>query len=232
MDNRKIIIADDNIAIANLTKEFIEKNSNYKILDIAKSSKEEIEMIEKYSPDIIITDVRRKGENISGLDIILECEKNNKNIKFILVTACDKNEIMYMNNYEIPSNIIGYLRKPFEWEKIIGIIQESNVLVKNEESWKEKYYNNPIIDIKKEFTQEELNILSKLKINYEDKIYTVYDYDLMKQKFYEYYYRKQDEWKIKKYKKSLRSIGVSIKEYEILVRKIEMLDEKYYKGII
>jgi len=241
MDNKKIIIADDNIAIANLTKEFIEKNSNYKILDIAKSSKEEIEMIEKYSPDIIITDVRRNGEDISGLDIILKYEKNNKNIKFILVTACDKNEIMYMNNFEMPSNIIGYLRKPFEWEKIIEIIQESNVLVDNEnnsvlvdndESWKDKYYNTPSIDIKEEFTQEELDILSKLKIDYEDKVYTIYEYDLMKQKFYEYYYKKQDEWKMRRYKKSLHSVGVSIKEYEILVRKIEILDEKYYKNII
>jgi len=110
--------------------------------------------------------------------------------------------------------------------------ENNSVLVDNDESWKDKYYNTPSIDIKEEFTQEELDILSKLKIDYEDKVYTIYEYDLMKQKFYEYYYKKQDEWKMRRYKKSLHSVGVSIKEYEILVRKIEILDEKYYKNII
>lgn len=63
MNKINIIIADDNKIVAKMRKEFIEKNSDFKILDIATSSKEQIAMMEKYSPDIILTDIMRKEAN-------------------------------------------------------------------------------------------------------------------------------------------------------------------------
>lgn len=90
MDKFKILIADDNKALAGMMKSFIEKNSKFKILDIATSSAEQFELMGKHNPDLIITDIMRKGESISGLDIIRVCEKQDKRVKFILVTASTK----------------------------------------------------------------------------------------------------------------------------------------------
>ena len=106
MNRIKILIADDNKSVAELMKSFIEKNSDFKILDIATSSVEQLEIMGKHNPDVVITDIMRKGESISGLDIIRVCEKKDKKVKFILVTASDK-RAFFRKDEEIPRNIIG-----------------------------------------------------------------------------------------------------------------------------
>lgn len=136
MNKLKIIIADDNKYNAKLIKRFIEDNSNFTILDIATSSKEEIEMIDKYEPDLILTDIERKGEDVSGLDIILNSLTNEKKEKYILITASSKSEFLYKTNYDMPSNIVGYLKKPFSYDCLIDELElfERNL-------WKDIFIN-------------------------------------------------------------------------------------------
>ncbi len=124
MEDLKIIIADDNKGIAEQYKNYIENNSSYKVMDIALSSKDEIEMIEKFSPDVIITDYIRKDEDISGLDIILNCEKNKLNTKFILITGYSYSDIFLKCERRIPNNIINYISKPFsDWNCLIKSLE-------------------------------------------------------------------------------------------------------------
>ena len=124
MKQLKILIADDSLAIAEQYKNYIENNSNFKITDIALNSKQELEMIEKYSPDVIFTDYIRKNEDISGLDIILNCEKNNINTKFILITGCGYTDIFLKCNHKIPSNVIEFINKPLSnWNCLIKALE-------------------------------------------------------------------------------------------------------------
>lgn len=122
MNEYKILIADDNITLAELLKKYLEKNSSYKVLNIAKSSKEQIELTKDLNPDIVITDIERKGETISGMDIILDSEKKNRKEKYIIITASSKEEILIKNNYEMPSNVLEYIRKPFDFNKILTLL--------------------------------------------------------------------------------------------------------------
>ncbi len=52
---------------------------------------------------------------------------------------------------------------------------------------KYEYYNNPIIDLIKYFNQEELNILKKLEVIIEDKLYTESEFDRINSKVLKYY---------------------------------------------
>lgn len=149
----KIIIADDNKAIAELMKRYIEENSEFRILDIATSSKEQIELMDKHSIDIILTDIMRKNEDISGLDIILESAKNNRKEKFILITASPKQEIIMKYDYEKPTNIIAYLKKPFDFKNIIDELEKAKNTMKEE---KINIINEENIRIKQ-------NLLEKIK---------------------------------------------------------------------
>lgn len=124
MSNVKIIIADDNKTLAELLKTYIEKNSNYKVLGIATSSKQQIELTNGVDPDVIITDIERKDEEISGLDFILDSENKNRKEKYIIVTASAKEEVLMKNNFEMPSNVLEYIRKPFDFEKILTILNK------------------------------------------------------------------------------------------------------------
>ena len=97
MNKLKIIIADDNKQVAEFSKSFLDRVGKYDILGMAFTSKEEIELIQKYSPDIVITDIVRKGEDVSGLDIILKCEKEKKKVH-IGDTSNLSNKMLYVQS--------------------------------------------------------------------------------------------------------------------------------------
>lgn len=138
----KIVIADDNKSLAKFMKEFIEEKSDFNIYKTLSSSEEQLEVMQKENIDIIISDLMRKGESISGLDILLQAEKDGRKEKFILITASSKEEIMYKNNYVMPSNVIAYLKKPFEWNCLIEEIENAVKLIKVENIEKENINND------------------------------------------------------------------------------------------
>lgn len=138
----KIVIADDNKSLAKFMKEFIEEKSDFNIYKTLSSSEEQLEVMQKENIDIIISDLMRKGESISGLDILLQAEKDGRKEKFILITASPKEEIMYKNNYVMPSNVIAYLKKPFEWNCLIEEIENAVKLIKVENIEKENINND------------------------------------------------------------------------------------------
>lgn len=227
MDKFKILIADDNKALAGMIKSFIEKNSKFKILDIATSSAEQLELMGKHNPDLIITDIMRKGESISGLDIIRVCEKQDKKVKFILVTASTKQEFVNGNG-EMPKNVIGYLKKPFEWNDIIEELQKAELVIANcSGGLNQNYYILPIIDLDEELTDEEKTILQQLDIKIKKKEYTQHEYDIVKQKLLFYYNPEEDIEESKEYKKNLSDKNITIAEYKKLWNKLDYLDEKY-----
>ncbi len=91
------------------------------------------------------------------------------------------------------------------------------------ESWDYKYHNNPIIDIRKELTNNQLEIIKKLGIEVKDKIYTEYDYECLKLKLLEYMESEEDE----EYPtKSLNSTNVRREEFNNLIKRIGEIDEK------
>ena len=150
MSKLKVLIADDYKGIAEMEKNYLEKESNiFEVIDIATNSKEEIEMIDKYNPSLVITDIVRKGENISGFDIVLKCLEENKNINFILITASTENEILFEYQCkEMPKNIIGFLKKPFNWNSFTKTIEIMTLKLSNND-FKENYYNNRYIKLLK-----------------------------------------------------------------------------------
>lgn len=121
--NLKIMIADDNKNILYMMKELIETNTNFKIATTVESSKEQIEKMNNEEFDFIITDIQRKNEEISGIDIIMKAEREKRKEKFILVTASTKSEILKYSNNKISENIVGYIVKPFNYEALIQMIK-------------------------------------------------------------------------------------------------------------
>lgn len=74
----------------------------------------------------------------------------------------------------------------------------------NFENWKSKYYFEKNVDLKKKLTQKDLEILTKLEINVENKKYTEYEFDLLKDKFLKY---DEDQEYVK-------GKGISLEEYD------------------
>ena len=64
-----ILVADDNIYMADLIAITIKNDTRFKIIGVAKDGKEEIDLIKKLKPSIVISDLK-KGATWCGLDFI------------------------------------------------------------------------------------------------------------------------------------------------------------------
>lgn len=117
MEKIKVIVVDDNVIINNMIVKYLSKYEDIEILGQAYSDDEEIQLIEKKKPEIVITDLVRSGSifknshlngnnNLSGLEIIKKYKNNGSKIKFLIITGC--------NCKILDENIVdGLIVKPF-----------------------------------------------------------------------------------------------------------------------
>lgn len=97
----------------------------------------------------------------------------------------------------------------FNWEEWIKQFDtdEISMMVGR---FQEKYHNVPVVDIKKELSQKSIDIIKKLGIEIEEKIYTEYEFDVLDGKIFDYY--EYEGIEDKSYLKSLDGTGVTQKE--------------------
>lgn len=103
----KVIIADDNVHFCKFIREYLEKYNDIEILGVANSDEDEIKMIEELKPEIVITDLMR-NHRYTGLDIIKKYNDANSKIKFLVISADYKKDVI---TDEL--NVAGYIKKPF-----------------------------------------------------------------------------------------------------------------------
>lgn len=181
MRKARVIIANENKYVADLQIKFIKKIENIEILGIATNAQEEIELIEKCKPDIVITNVVRRNDDINGFDIIKKYE-NNEEMKFILITALRLQDIILENDNIIPKNIIKYIKTPFEWGKLYIEIEKalmsiSNMLTEDNDKFLNNYYTAEIVDLNENLNERDKEILKQLDMSIENKNYTQYELD-------------------------------------------------------
>lgn len=103
MKRTRIIIAEENEVINNQIRSILQQYEDIEIIGCCFSAKQEIEMIDKLKPDIVITNLVKRGK-LSGMDIIRKYKTKGDNIKFLVITGSD--EIDY-------SIVDGVIKKPF-----------------------------------------------------------------------------------------------------------------------
>ena len=94
------------------------------------------------------------------------------------------------------------------------------------DEWKERYENKEIVNIKNEFTINELALLQKLGVELMDKLYTERAFEILDMKVISYYY---DDTMSDEEKAECIPLpeGVSREEYNNLVDKIHEINLKY-----
>lgn len=113
-----ILVADDNIYMADLIAISIKDDRRFKIIGVAKDGKEEIDLINKLKPKIVISDLK-KGETWCGLDIIKELQKSSEDIPIFFIISAST----YSYYAEIREmNIKYFLNKPCDNNKILEML--------------------------------------------------------------------------------------------------------------
>ena len=226
MKKIKVIIADDNIHFCKFIREYLEKYNDIEILGVANSDEDEIKMIEELKPEIVITDLMR-NHRYTGLDIIKRYNDDNSKIKFLVISADYKKDVI-TDGLEVA----GYIKKPFndykviydELKRIKKGINESEY-----KEWLEKYHNLEVRDINDYFTEEDKKIFEKLEIKLKDKIYTEFECESLYMDFLMYYDDPECDLseEEKEFQKSLEGTGVTRKEYNDVLKKLERLNENF-----
>ena len=91
------------------------------------------------------------------------------------------------------------------------------------DTWHERYKNKEIINIREHLDSNDIEILNKLGINIEDRLYTCYEFDIIDGELIKYYLSDDMEEDEKKESVPLDGTGVSREEYNWVLRKFEIM---------
>ena len=103
---KKILIFEDDLLFAMVTKENIELASDYKV-DVEQSGIDSLTKIRACSPDICLIDIMLPGQN--GYEIVKEMRENNIDIPVIFVSALTESKDVLVG-YKLGCH--DYIRKP------------------------------------------------------------------------------------------------------------------------
>jgi CheY-like chemotaxis protein len=122
MSVKKILIVEDDIILSMLNSRIVEL-LGHKVIKAVKSGEEAIEFALNSDIDIILMDIRLKGE-IDGIDTLIEINKT-KAIPAIYVTGNSDDETKTRAE---KTNMIAFCVKPFSYEELEQIIGKANRL--------------------------------------------------------------------------------------------------------
>ncbi len=110
-----------------------------------------------------------------------------------------------------------------DWTKKVGSDELSIKIGKMQE----KYHNEPVVEIMKELKPQSIEIIKKLGIDIEDKIYTEYEFDMLEGKIFEFYIYDGMTEEDKSHVKSLEGTGVSQEEVNAVIQEIYSISENH-----
>jgi DNA-binding NarL/FixJ family response regulator len=117
MNKTKVIIVDDHSMVREGLKQLLGIDGDIEVLAEASNGLECLQLMERFSPDIVFMDVKMPG--ISGIETTrLLCQKYPK-VKVIMLTIYDDNQFV---TEAIQAGAKGYVLKKISREELIKVI--------------------------------------------------------------------------------------------------------------
>ncbi len=115
-----VIIADDNIDLCNLLKEYIGGTEDIFVKGIARNGRETLDMIGELAPDIVLLDIIMP--NLDGIGVLEEVSEMSSSQRpiFIVLTAIGKDNTV---RQAIELGADYYIMKPFDPDVLISHIR-------------------------------------------------------------------------------------------------------------
>jgi len=113
----KVLLADDSGLILERLKELLGIYKQAEIVASLKNGTETLEAIRVLKPDLAILDIKMPG--LSGLEVLNEIRKEDKNIKFIILTLYASD---YYRQLAIKSGADYFFNKAEDFEKVSQLV--------------------------------------------------------------------------------------------------------------
>lgn len=148
--SKRILIVDDEEDLTwSIARSLRKENEQYEIICV-NSGEEALEVIRRFSLDLLITDIRMPG--IDGLILLDHVNKFHPGMKVIVMTASDSAEIKNMISND---NEIFYIEKPFEITQLKKIIYQA--VQKSSDNYKSRLIEMNLEDIIIHNCQKKIN---------------------------------------------------------------------------
>jgi two-component system, CitB family, response regulator MalR len=108
-----VLIVEDDPMVARLNQNYLEDLKGFHLIGISNSIEDAKENLEKYQVDLILLDVYMPG-NQTGMDLLEQIRKDNRETDVILITAASEAENIQI---ALRMGVVDYLIKPFEFER-------------------------------------------------------------------------------------------------------------------
>lgn len=112
MKSKKVLIVEDELIISLLIEKMVE-NLGHEVVDKVSSGEEAITAAQRYNPDIILMDIRLKGE-IDGIEAMSKI-RQEKEIPVIYISG--NTDKLYQEKVD-PSEYIEFLSKPISLSEL------------------------------------------------------------------------------------------------------------------
>jgi len=117
----KVLIVDDEEALADLIKEMVERVGIYRV-KTAANGEEGYEVFLHFKPDIILTDIQMPGKN--GLEMVRDIRVHHPGIKTIYMSA-DLKRYQTRLEEEKMKYQASFITKPFSRFELVGLLSET-----------------------------------------------------------------------------------------------------------
>lgn len=135
----KILVVDDEELICKGLKSMIERSGHKRIGQVFTAYDVEAakRVIDEYSPEIVITDIRMPDK--SGLDLIKEVSEPAKQIKFIVLSGYG--EFQYVKD-GFKLGIVDYILKPASVNELVSVIDKAISSIEKEKQERQIHASN------------------------------------------------------------------------------------------
>lgn len=118
MQKQRILIVDDHEVVRLGLKSLLDQHPYFEVIAEAGSAKEAIEKVDKFSPDVVLMDIRLPG--VSGIEACEEITRNYPDTRVIMLTSYAEDEMLFS---AIRAGASGYVLKQIGAEDLMKAIE-------------------------------------------------------------------------------------------------------------
>ncbi len=115
----RILLADDSVLILERLSEMLALNKQIEIVSLCKNGNETLDAIRNLKPDLAIIDLKMPG--LTGLQVLSEIRKEDKSLKFILLTLHTSDSYRQM---AMEAGADFFFSKLDDFEKVATLVNE------------------------------------------------------------------------------------------------------------
>ncbi|MBC7660818.1 MAG: response regulator [Chitinophagaceae bacterium] len=120
----RVLIVDDEVQLAEIYRAVLQ-SAGAKV-KVAYDAADAVDLIESFSPDVIVSDIRMP--EVRGDELLVALSSYDPNLPVILVTGMDRSKIAIPKESQ---NLFHLLHKPIEYDQLIRAVQSAFTLVES-----------------------------------------------------------------------------------------------------